>query len=88
MYDNIQRKEPERWRRHIVRRHVVSEVPQPEIEVEDVDTEARRDEWGFPSMAGRLSECGGACASHEEVYQQGQPSELTNQLLKVDVVEA
>ena len=27
MYDIIQREEPDRWRRHIIRRHVVSEVP-------------------------------------------------------------
>ena len=71
-----------------MRRHVVSEVPQAEIDVEEIDTNARRDEWGFPSLAGRLSECGGARASHEEVYQQGQPSELIDQLLRVDVVEA
>ena len=88
MYDVIQREEPDRWRRHLVRRHVVSEAPHPEMKVEPIDTEARRDAWGFPSVASRLSECGGACASHEEVYQQGQPSELIDQFLKVDVVEA
>ena len=55
MYDIIQREEPDRWRRHIVRRHVVSETPSPDLEVEAVDTEAPKDEWGFPSVAGRLS---------------------------------
>ena len=66
----------------------MSEEPHPDIKVDPVDTEAQRDEWGFPSVAGRLSECGGARAPHEEVDQQGQPTELIETLLKVDVVEA
>ena len=66
----------------------MTENPQNDIEVEPVGTEARRDEWGFPSVAGRLSECGGACASHSEADQLGQPTELIAKLLRVDVVEA
>ena len=88
MYDIIQREEPDRWRRHIVRRHVVSESPIPDLDVEAVDTEAPKDEWGFPSMAGRLSQCGGACASHCDVERQGQPHGLIDKLLKVSLVEA
>ena len=71
-----------------MRRHVVSEVPHAEIDVEEIDTEARRDEWGFPSLAGRLSECGGARASHSEVGQLGQPIGIIEELLRVDVAEA
>ena len=67
---------------------VVSETPPPDLDVEAVDTEAPKDEWGFPSVAGPLSECGGARAQHEEVDQLGQPTGLINELLKVDLVEA
>ena len=88
MYDIIQREEPERWRRHIVKRHVVSEIPQPEIEVEEMDTEAPKDDCGFPSLPSRLSKCGGARAPHGEVDGQGQPNGLINELLGVDLVEA
>lgn len=84
MHDIGQREEPDRWRRHIVRRHVASDIPQPEIEVEVVDTEAPGDEWGFLATAGRLPQCGGACTPHYEPKQkQEQHERLVDQLLKV-----
>ena len=89
MYDIIQREEPERWRRHIVRRHVVSEIPQPEIEVEEVDTEAPRDAWGFPAMVGTISLQGCACAPCSGIsLPREQTAGLISQMLRVDVVEA
>ena len=52
------------------------------------DVEAPKDEWGFPSVAGRLSQCCGASAPHCDVDQRGQPHGLIDKLLKVDVAEA
>ena len=92
MYDVIRREEPDRWRRHVVRRHVVSEKPTPEFEIDDVDKEAPTDEWGFPAVAGKLSQSGGACASDWEAGQHISPAGnrkgLIRELMTVDVVEA
>ena len=91
MYDLIKNEEPERWRRHIVRRHVVSEEPQPEITVDAEDEEAPRDAWGFPAVAAKLDEFGSACARAPYSLTDRVPpddSELVKRLLNVDVVEA
>ena len=70
----------------------MSEEPQPEFEVEDIDKEAPTDEFGFPAVAGKLSQSGGARAPDWEVDQHVSPEPasngLINELLNVDVVEA
>ena len=87
MYDIIKAEEPDRWRRHMVRRYVVSDDPTPDFEVDAEDIEAPKDEWGYPAVAGRLSQCGGARAPHWADSQEN-PEGLVNHLLNVDIVEA
>ena len=67
---------------------VVTEELQVELDVEEVDRDAPKDEWGFPALAGSLSRCGGACAPHCDRSPQLETNGLVNQLLKVDLVEA
>ena len=91
MCDIIRREEPGRWRRHIVRRHVVSEEPRSEFKVGDIDKEAPIDEYGVFAVVGRLSRADGACASargvEQHISQEEKTEGLINKLLAVDVVE-
>ena len=63
----------------------------PRIRIKDIDKEAPTDEWGFPAVAGKLTQSGGACASGREVEQhisqEPEPDGLINKLLAVDVVD-